>query len=422
MAIRGFHYTLSGCVVAALLAGCVLRQAQDDTQPPLATAATMVPNASSSSYKVLYRFSQNEPAADGHPLAGLINVSGTLYGTTYGSLKDDGTVFSISTTGAHKTLHRFQGSHDGDEPMALLLGVNDTLYGTTFYGGSSGYGVVFSVTTAGAENIVHHFAGGSDGAHPQGALIDVNGTLYGNTSNGGGSGCKITSLIVGCGTVYTISASGAENVLYRFSGKPDGSWPTAALLDVNGTLYGVTANGGDSSCGCLGTVYSISAAGAEKVLHSFTGTPDGATPNSPLIDVNGTLYGTTTGGGASGYGTVYSISTAGTEKVLYSFAGGSSDGIDPGRALLDVNGLLYGTTFNGGPTRCDIGGVKGCGTLYSITTGGVEKVLHFFSGSSDGSIPQGDLLNVNGVLYGTTAWGGTSKGHRAGGTVFEITP
>ena len=109
---------------------------------------------------------------------------------------------------------------------------------------------------------------------------------------------------------------------------------------MNGTLYGTTSSGGASGCG---TVYRISTSGSEKVLYSFASGFDGCYSIAPLIDVNGILYGTTLSGGASGRGTVFSTSTAGKEKVLYSFAGGS-DGNGPDAALLNVHGTLYGVT------------------------------------------------------------------------------
>jgi uncharacterized repeat protein (TIGR03803 family) len=122
-----------------------------------------------------------------------------------------------------------------------------------------------------------------------------------------------------------------------------------------------------------GCVYTISASGAEKVLYSFGGKPDGSYPIAPLIDVNGTLYGTTFLGGTSEDGTVFSISTTGKEKVLYSFTGGS-DGEGPDAALLNVHGTLYGMTGFGGSSSCSASGYYGCGTVYSVNTSGVEKI------------------------------------------------
>jgi uncharacterized repeat protein (TIGR03803 family) len=158
------------------------------------------------------------------------------------------------------------------------------------------------------------------------------------------------------------------------------------------------------------------------VLFSFGRKPDGAGPIAPLIEANGTLYGTTLFGGASGYGTVFSITTSGKERVLYNFAG-HSDGKGPGGPLLDVHGTLYGLTESGGSSSCSASGYFGCGTIYSVTTEGAEKVLYAFTGGNDGTTPQDGLVNVNGTLYGTTIYGGGTGCQGGGcGTAFEFTP
>jgi uncharacterized repeat protein (TIGR03803 family) len=92
--------------------------------------------------------------------------------------------------------------------------------------------------------------------------------------------------------------------LYSFQSSSDGNTPTADLIDVAGTLYGTTNYGGSQGDG---TVFEITTSGNENVLHTFTGS-DGAVPQAGLADVNGTFYGTTDGGGASGDGTVFSLS------------------------------------------------------------------------------------------------------------------
>jgi uncharacterized repeat protein (TIGR03803 family) len=128
-------------------------------------------------------------------------------------------------------------------------------------------------------------------------------------------------------------------------------------------LYGTTFRGGTNSCGSIygpcGTVFSITLGRAEKVLHNFAGPPsDGAGPQSGLNNVGGTLYGTTSAGGAYGYGTVFSITLSGHETVLYSFKGGQ-DGANPRSGLSYVNGTFYGTTT--------FGGSHNLGTVFSIT-------------------------------------------------------
>ncbi|MGB6517997.1 MAG: choice-of-anchor tandem repeat GloVer-containing protein, partial [Candidatus Cybelea sp.] len=108
-----------------------------------------------------------------------------------------------------------------------------------------------------------------------------------------------------------------------------------------------------------------------QVLRQFNFT-DGGLPYSGLIQVDGTLYGTTFMGGRYGYGTVYNVSTTGEEKVLHSFRGGA-DGEFPEAGLINVKGSLYGTTSTGGGPSC---AGYGCGTVYSVTMSGSETVLH----------------------------------------------
>jgi uncharacterized repeat protein (TIGR03803 family) len=134
-----------------------------------------------------------------------------------------------------------------------------------------------------------------------------------------------------------------------------------------------------------------------------------------LIDVSGTLYGTTTGGGATGEGTVFAITPSGTETVLHSFGATQDDGANPYAGLLNVNGTLYGTTAYGGVEGC---GSNNCGTVFSITPSGTETVLHSFGfHTRDGRSPYSALVSVNGRLYGTTYQGGAGYG-----TVFSVTP
>jgi uncharacterized repeat protein (TIGR03803 family) len=279
--------------------------------------------------------------------------------------------------------------------------VNGTLYGTTYFGGSACdcHGTVFSLTTSGTEQVLHRFGDRPDGSNPAG-LLDVGGTLYGVTYYGGrqGHGAEL-----GDGTVFTISTTGTEHVLHSFR-RPKGRRPGASLIDADGTLYGTTSHGGPND---EGTVFSMSTAGKEQLLYSFRGgSSDGEHPQASVIDVNDTLYGTTAGGGPAWGGTVFSISTSGKEQVLHQF-GESSDGSQPDASLTNVNGTLYGTTVYGGK--------YGYGTVFSIGTSGREHVLYNFAGGSDGAEPVAELIDVKGTLYGTTS--GLPSGC---GTVFSI--
>jgi uncharacterized repeat protein (TIGR03803 family) len=352
-------------------------------------------------YKLLYSFKGGNDA--GYPYAGLTILNGTLYGTTYGGGGgyEWGTVFKVGLTGIEHVLYRFQAGNDGAHPWAGLTPLGATFYGTTEQGGTAGAGTVFKITPAGAEHVVYSFKGGKDGQYPYGKLVAVNGELYGVTYQGG--------VYPGWGTVFKLSTSGVEKVIYRFNAGNDGAHPWAGLTLLDGTLYGTTYQGGASGSG---TVFKVSTSGAEHVLYSFKGGKDGQYPYARLLALNGALYGTTYQGGASyGWGTVFKVSTSGVEKVLYRFQAGK-DGAHPYYAgLVERNGALYGTTYQGG--------ASGAGTVYKLETSGAgEHVVYSFQGGNDGQYPYDGPIFVNGSLYGTTNLGGSS----GAGTVFKVTP
>jgi uncharacterized repeat protein (TIGR03803 family) len=146
-----------------------------------------------------------------------------------------------------------------------------------------------------------------------------------------------------------------------------------------------------------------------KVIHTFTGKPDGISPWGALINDNhGNVYGTTTAGGGYGYGSVYELTpptdSGGkwTENVIHSFQGSSSDRETPVAALvIDSAGNLYGTTVSGG--------IENSGTVFEMsppTSGGpwTETTLYKFNPET-GTSPGGLLRGRTGILYGTTVWG-----------------
>jgi uncharacterized repeat protein (TIGR03803 family) len=360
-------------------------------------------------FKLLYSFKGG--VSDGAtPLADLIAVGGTLYGTTSaGGGAGQGTVFSLDLkTGTETVLHAFAGGSDGAAPAAGLLKFGNTLYGTTTGGGSAGQGTVFSLDLAtGAEQVVHTFQGGTtDGAYPQARLIEAGGLLYGTTMEGGSSTC-----FFGCGTVFSIDpATGAEKILHVFQSGSDGANPASGLIKAGRKLYGTTLSGG---AGDAGTVFALNpATGAEKALHYFDKQGDGTNPISGLIDAGGMLYGATIAGGVSGngLGTVYAIDRkTSAEHVAYNFEG-TTDGALPEGGVIAINGILYGTTSLGGDTND--------GVVFSLDPAtGAETVLHVFAGSG-GANPWAGLIKVGGTLYGTT-YGGGSAG---GGVIFAIKP
>ena len=332
---------------------------------------------------------------------------------------------ALPTCAAHSqsltTLYNFSGGSDGGGPYPGLMKKAGTLYGTTTFGGSQncpvGCGAVYSLTQAGSETVLHAFTGGTDGAYPGANLINVRGIFYGTTANGGDLHCNHAR---GCGTVFSVTPGGVETVLHTFKHLGDGHYPEAGLTHIGGKLYGTTMSGGAYN---HGTVYSITLGGHERVLYSFKGGSDGAGPEASLTNVDGLLYGTTVRGGGGkcshGCGTVFTVTPSGAETVLHAFD--DKDGAYPGAPLINVSGTLYGTTgFGGGASCAQNSHTSGCGTVFEITSTGIEIVLHSFAGGTDGANPFG-LTLVDGTFYGTAANGGGTGCYGFGcGTLFEV--
>jgi uncharacterized repeat protein (TIGR03803 family) len=314
---------------------------------------------------------------------------------------------------SYKSLYSFKGPPDGASPSGGLIAVNGALYGTTNFGGRClpcswpddlpGYGTVFEVSVSGTERVIYRFPNGN--GLPSAGLIEEYGVFYGTTS----LGSNRSSGFYG-GTVFEVSRFGAERVLHRFSYDPmiggpntNGGYLYAGLIAMNGSLYGTTSSAGN------GTVFAVRPSGTERVVYRFKGGSDGINPSAALIAVNGAFYGTTVGGGTNNNGTVFAVSPSGTERVVYRFKGGS-DGAQPYAGLIAVNGALYGTTSKGGTNNH--------GTVFAVNSSGAERVLYSFKGRPDGSNPRASLIEVNGALYGTTYDGGTSDN----GTVFKVSP
>lgn len=379
-------------------------------------------------YKLLYSFKGTPDGAS--PFSGLLAVNDTLYGTTLtgssnycaqscgsnGCYLGCGTVFSVDASGNEHVIYNFKGdfnnAQDGSWPFAGLTSLGGTLYGTTSSAGADSAGTVYKVTTSGTENVIYSFQGGNDGASPEAPLTAYHGKLYGTTVVGGGSGCGGS----GCGTVYQIDGSGKESVLYSFGGGMDGYRVFAGVTVLRGRLFGATLQGGGTGCGGngCGTIFEVNLQGKEKVVHRFTGSSSGGEFPNGLVEQNHALYGTTEGGGTKNSGTVFVVTPSGKFKTLYNFLD-IPDGNGPGANMIYLRGYFYGTSVGGG--------TAGNGSVFRVSKTGKEKVMYSFLGGSDGSDPQGPVYSLNGELFGTTnKGGGTGCGGSGCGTIYKLGP
>ena len=353
---------------------------------------------------VLWNFSGGSDGAN--PVAGLLLSGTTLYGTTFSrGASNLGTVFALNTDGSGFTnLHDFTGSSDGANPTAGLVLSSNTLYGTSFQGGHSGLGTVFALNTNGSGfTNLRSFTGGVDCGNPYAGLLLSGSTLYGTTTGS-------NALIADFGSVFKINTDGSGfAVLKTFLGSVDFANPFGGLVISGSTLYGTTESGNNGEG--YGTVFSLNTnGGAFTTLHSFDFT-DGDGPYGTLVLLNGSLYGTTFGGGSDNWGSIFRVSTSGSGfTTLYSFTGGN-DGGDPYAGLVLSGGTLYGAASD---VYTPSG--NGYGGLFSIAASGSDFTSLFTFTATEGSIPYGGLILSGGTLYGTTSQGGASNQ----GTVFSV--
>jgi len=288
--------------------------------------------------------------------------------------------------------------------------------------------------------VLHTFpAFDGDGIFPYSPLsLDAQGKLYGTTFQGGNVGNG------GFGTVFELSESGDETILFNFNYYNGvGAYPTQPLLrTADGTIYGTAESGNGGS----GVVFKLNRKGEETVLYSFVG-GDNSNPKSPssgvIMDAAGNLYGATASGGHSACnknrppfcGTVYKLDPKGKLTVLHSFNGGSDGALPSGNLIMDKAGNLYGVTVFGGDLSCPllIQGIRGCGVVFKMDpTTGKETVLYKFKGGTDGAAPSagsGLLMDASGNFYGTASSGGefgnacevgVGRDNYGCGTVFKL--
>ncbi len=267
---------------------------------------------------VLYSFGDS-PDAAGPGGAVVFDRAGNLLGTSPdGGAFAEGTIYELSQSNGQWTervVHDFTGGADGGIGSlgALLLDASGNLYGVTELGGANGFGTVFKLAPGSAGtwtfSTVYAFQGQPDAAFPYGGLIaDPHGNLYGTTYYGGTSGAGAVFRVgpgVGTGPWHS-------TVLYSFHGGSDGGNPTSTLVfNPAGKLYGATSAGGDAGCDC-GVLFSLSQVSnnhwLENVLHTFGTPPDGAFAYYGLTpDATGHYLGTTAAGGNQNQGVVFEL-------------------------------------------------------------------------------------------------------------------
>jgi uncharacterized repeat protein (TIGR03803 family) len=388
----------------SILGGCP----SGDQAATQAKAVTVAPSPTLN-YQVIYNFTGR---VDGRsPYSGLvIDAAGNLYGMTSGLKFNAGTVFKLSPSASgwqFTLLYSLPGESSG-EYGTLALAPNGALVGTAPVAGP--YGDLFTLSPSShvgptargnwMYRLLHGFTDGDDGAFPSGSfVVDNSGSIYGTAQAGGGN----QGFDGRGGTLYEF-ANGNLQILHAFPAFPgDGKTPVGLVNGSDG-FYGITELGGSNNSGTLFTT-----AGNYQVLHNFTQYTEGS-PMSLAADPTGNLYVTSSfvpSPCEREQGRVFSMSAPDwNPSTLASFQGQFLSWVST-----DSLGNVYGTEESLG---------AGHGSVFKLSCCWTYTDLHDFTGSpNDGANPTaGPVVDAQGNIYGTTAFGGTY----GFGTVWKISP
>jgi hypothetical protein len=401
-----------------------------------AVTLIMLPTTQWERYEVIRNF-----AAVGRGPKAPMGLSADKYGNIYGSTLTGGpgrwgTIFELirppqfESRWEMRVLSDVNATTIGDQPFWSMIGQDRDLYGATEDGGNKGGGTLYRFESSdrgwGKPIPLYHFAIRRSPIDTLSELIaDSSGSLYGTTAGRGNEDG---------GTVFKLSPGQdgwTMTTIHRFSGGDDGAYPVGGLtIDRAGAIYGSTSGGGNDGMGTVFKLTPTEHGWEEAVIHTFrqsgnAGCYGGCLPMAGLtLAANGTLFGTTGGGGEFGGGVVFSLTLSDSgewsEQVLYHFKRKVEDGQIPNsRLVLGRFGALYGTTKSGG----DRPDTNGFGTVFKLVPtliGWREVVLHCFAGAADGGVPTGNLIrDPFGNIFGTTE-GGARSGVPNDGTIFEI--
>ena len=283
------------------------------TNPPVTNIVTntIPPNTTNittnvSPYFVLHHFSYSDGAL---PQAAMIVSSNTLYGVaSVGGTNGNGTIFAINNDGSGFTnIYTFStmdvggANSDGAVPRGALVLSSNTLYGTTSRGGTNGYGAIFAINKDGSGfTTLYSFTNGTDGAYPYAGLTYSNNTLYG-TTYGGGTGGYGTIFSLSIPLTYTISLSALPSNVATLSGSgtfSSGSSNTVTATATNSYYQFVdwTVNGNvvSSSTNYTFALNQNVSLVANFALLSYTISVGGSPGNAGVQNGGGTFFAGTT--------------------------------------------------------------------------------------------------------------------------------
>lgn len=300
-----------------------------------------------------------------------IGKDSAYFGTARaGGTYNNGTIYKICG-GVTTVLKSFSSYADGSKPAGSLLRAKDgNLYGVAEEGGLYSSGTIFRYTSSGSFNVVRHLKAATDGGYPKGGLVQgADGYLYGTTYSGGANSG---------GTIFKIKTDGTGFTVLR---------PLAYATDGTGMLTGLTIGKDANFYGMTGNntrFFRVTKDGAFSVIKTLAYSTDGTAPAGELIlGTDGNFYGTTSSGGTYSAGVVFRIGADGTITRLRQLNPAADGGNPKGSLVRTSDGTLYGTTSTGGANKA--------GTIFKIS-GTTFNVLRHLNMATDGGTPLGGLI------------------------------
>jgi uncharacterized repeat protein (TIGR03803 family) len=355
---------------------------------------------------LLHQFSGTNGVADGQFPERLIQGSGDIfYGTTLiGGSNDQGTVFSITSEGAFTMLHVFSGTNgvaDGEGPLLSFLS-GGALVGSTITGGTFSAGTVFQMTPGGTFTTLHQFNATNDGSEPIIVPLKDGANFIGTTIRGGSNDA---------GTAFLMTDQGTVTTFYQFSGtngaaQGGDSSELAPLQDSTGAFYGLTHDGGTNH---QGLIFTLTTAGTLTPVYQFCGTNclDGGSPHSFVLGGGTTVYGATDSGGTYGAGTIFKLvvgsgTGGGTGSCTYALGSTSASPSAAGGAatvsVIASNSCTWTAASNDGFI-----------SITSGSTGSGNGTVHYTVSANTSSNAQVGTMTIAGETFTVTESGTTSS-------------
>ena len=329
---------------------------------------------------------------------------GMMYGYGYGSHDCNGSI--IQYIGGSDSLYRidtFSSNSYNPRNVTITEGANGKMYGTNVNGtGANTYGsvVCYDVNTNSHRVVANLDSIKSTGGTWGELLLAPNGlyygTSYGITNQGVSGGYTL-------GGIFSYNPI-TDTVILVYSWVNYG-WSEGLMQASDGNLYGQTS-GSDVASGNPWTTGYATIFRFDPYTNTFTTLASITDPNDvmqgTLVEAGpDTLYGF-----GSGFLGMYYISLSNNTLSYPAYPGLYYNG-----AIRGSDGLLYGTTLNGGAANE--------GKLFSYDThSGVFDTLHVFGlTAGDGQAPYGIVCQASdGNLYGCTHDGGI---YGSSGTLFQ---